>query len=308
VEIEIGPARTDGELTGCIEAYNAVWTEEPLSLVEAHEWAEWLREGEFLLARDDEGRPVGMALLGRLPHLDEVDTRFCVAPALRRHGIGGVLYAAVSRWAAARGHAAVYGSTPADDEESLAWAARRGFEPVLREERVVLELARAEPGDPAHPDVEIATLAERPDLAPALYELYGETWADVPGEEGMEMPPFDAWWRSEFGSSGDRPEAVFLAVAGERLVGSSKLTFMEARPDTAWNDLTGVARAWRGRGIARALKNAQIRWAAEQGGLERLMATNADRNEAMRRLNASLGYRPAGGLVRLRGPLAPATV
>lgn len=302
--VAIEPARTDGELTACVDAYNTVWREEPLSLVEAHEWTEWLREGHFLLARAEEGRPLGTVLLGRLPHLDQIDVRLCVRPAERRQGIGSALHAAVSGWAADRGHSVVFGWAPADDEASLAWARRRGFEEVLRENRIALDLATAEPGEPVHPDVEITTLAERPDLARSLYELYRETWADVPGEEGMEMPPFDEWWRSDFRSSGDRPEAVFLALAGDELVGSSKLTFTEARPDTAWNDLTGVARAWRRRGIARALKAAQIRWAAGQDGLERLMATNAEGNEPIRRLNESLGYRPAGGVVRLRGPLA----
>ena len=65
-----------------------------------------------------------------------------------------------------------------------------------------------------------------------------------------------------------------------------------------------MKRAWRGRGIAGALKRAQIAWAIE-AGLERLEAGNEVRNEPIRRLNQRLGYRPAPGRILLRGPLAP---
>ena len=67
--------------------------------------------------------------------------------------------------------------------------------------------------------------------------------------------------------------------------------------------MTGVKRSWRGRGIAGALKRAQITWAKEQG-YERLATPNELRNEPIRRLNARLGYREAPGRVMMRGPLA----
>ena len=67
--------------------------------------------------------------------------------------------------------------------------------------------------------------------------------------------------------------------------------------------MTGVKRAWRGRGVAGALKRAQIAWAKEQG-YERLSTTNELRNEPIRRLNERLGYREAPGHIVVRGPLA----
>ena len=50
--------------------------------------------------------------------------------------------------------------------------------------------------------------------------------------------------------------------------------------------MTGVLRAWRGRGIARALKAAEIAWAKEHG-YERLETQNEERNEPIRRLNVA---------------------
>ena len=53
--------------------------------------------------------------------------------------------------------------------------------------------------------------------------------------------------------------------------------------------MTGVRRAFRGRGIAGALKRAEIAW-AKQAGYERLQTNNEVRNEPIRRLNERHGY------------------
>ena len=103
--------------------------------------------------------------------------------------------------------------------------------------------------------------------------------------------------------SGDRPEACFVAVAGDEVVGYAKFSLTEARPTVAMHDITGVKRAWRGRGVARALKAAEIAW-AKANGYERLETLNELRNAPIRRLNERFGYRESPGLVFLRAPLA----
>ena len=65
--------------------------------------------------------------------------------------------------------------------------------------------------------------------------------------------------------SGDRPEATFIALAGDEVVGYAKFSLGDARPTVAFHDMTGVKRSWRGRGIAAALKRAEIAWAKENG-------------------------------------------
>jgi GNAT superfamily N-acetyltransferase len=104
--------------------------------------------------------------------------------------------------------------------------------------------------------------------------------------------------------AGDRPDATFVAVAGDEVVGYAKFSLTAAQPTTAHHDLSGVKRAWRGRGIARALKAAQINWALSNGYHE-LRTRNEQRNEPIRRLNEQLGYRPDVGRIYLTGP--PAT-
>jgi len=104
------------------------------------------------------------------------------------------------------------------------------------------------------------------------------------------------WLRQLGPEQGDLPEATFAALAGDEVVGFAKFSLTAARPRVASRDLTGVKRAWRGRGIAGALKRAQIAWAKREG-YERLETANEMRKEPIRRLNARLGYRPAPGRI-----------
>jgi GNAT superfamily N-acetyltransferase len=101
----------------------------------------------------------------------------------------------------------------------------------------------------------------------------------------------------------DRPDATFIAVAGDQVVGYAKLAISGSRGNVAWHDLTGVRRAWRGRGIAGALKRTQINW-AKANGFRQLKTHNEERNEPVQRLNRRHGYRQEPGSVTVRGPLA----
>ena len=67
--------------------------------------------------------------------------------------------------------------------------------------------------------------------------------------------------------------------------------------------MTGVRRAFRGRGIASALKRAEIAW-AKRAGYETLETLNEVRNEPIRRLNERHGYEPLPGVVVMRETLA----
>jgi GNAT superfamily N-acetyltransferase len=104
---------------------------------------------------------------------------------------------------------------------------------------------------------------------------------------------------------GDKPEATFVALADAEVIGYAKFSLTDAQPKTAYHDLTGVKRAWRGRGVAGALKRAEIRWAKENG-YEKASTMNEERNAPIRKLNERYGYRPASGRIFVRGPLAPA--
>jgi len=235
---------------------------------------------------------------------DRVFTIITVLPGQRRRGAGSALYEAVSAWAAERALTEIEVAVLDNDPESLAFAHRRGFAEERREVGVVLHLAGITPPPIEAPaGVEIVTWAERPDLARGMYEVALEAEPDIPGSEDDDMEPFDDWLAHDMQGAGDRPEATFVAVAGEEVVGYAKFALSEAQPTIAHHDLSAVKRAWRRRGVARALKAAQINWALAHGYTE-LHTRNEERNEPIRRLNAHFGYRPGIGRIYLAGPLA----
>ena len=73
--------------------------------------------------------------------------------------------------------------------------------------------------------IEIVTWAERPGIDRDLYEVYVEAEPDIPGEEHNELPPFEQWLSNDMHGISDRPEAVFVALAGDEVVGYAKLAF-----------------------------------------------------------------------------------
>jgi GNAT superfamily N-acetyltransferase len=227
-----------------------------------------------------------------------------VLPRAQRRGIGTALYRALSRWAAERGHDEFEIWVQDEHPDGREFAEKRGYREIGREDRLVLELASAAPAG-AEPDdgIEIVTWADHPELTESLYEVARESYPDIPGEQDVEMPSFEDWLAKDMSGPGDRPDAVFIALAGEQVVGYSKLSLTKAQPETAHHDLTGVKRAWRRRGIASALKTAQIRWAKE-AGYTRLVTRNEERNAPIRKLNQRFGYRRAPGQTLMRGPLA----
>ncbi len=191
-----------------------------------------------------------------------------------------------------------------NDPESLAFAQRRGFVEERRELGLVLDLAELAAPQVELPDgVEILSWAERPELAYGLYEVALEALPDIPGFEDDDIEPFDDWLAHDMQGAGDSPEATLVALAGEQVVGYAKFALREAQPTIAYHDLSAVRRAWRGRGIARALKAAQINWALANGYTE-LRTSNEQRNAPIRHLNAAFGYRPGIGRIYLAGPLA----
>ena len=252
-----------------------------------------------------DGDPVGSGFAAIMPQRPELPTTLItVLSEVRGRGAGTDLYAAVSNWTREHGLSELEAVVSDDDPESLAFAQRRGFVEDRREKGVALRLAEIEPPPVEPPEgVEIVSWAERPELSRGIYEVALEASPDVPGWEDEIVEPFERWLVNDMQGSGDRPDATFLALAGGEVVGYAKFSLTEAQPKTAHHDLTGLKRAWRGRGIARALKATQIRWAKENG-YEELRTRNDERNAPIRHLNREFGYQPTIGRIYLRGPLA----
>lgn len=302
--IEIARCTNEAEKELSVGVYNAVWPHDAVTLAEVRSFEESLLDNLDLLARID-GEPVGSGFAALSPERPELVMAFVtVLPVHRRRGAGSGFYDVISEWSRERGLEEIEGWVSDDDPDSLAFAQRRGFVEDRREKGVALELASIEPPTVKPPTgVEVVTWAERPELTRRIYEVTLEAYPDVPGWEDANVEPFEDWLAHDMRGPGDLPEATFLAVAGDEVVGYAKFSISAAQPGVANHDITGVKRAWRGQGVARALKAAQIRWAKEHGYRE-LRTRNDEQNAPIRKLNAEFGYRPTVGRVYLKGPLS----
>jgi GNAT superfamily N-acetyltransferase len=155
--------------------------------------------------------------------------------------------------------------------------------------------------DPGPPGIELTTFAERPDLAQALYAVARESYPDQPGRAETKMSSYESW--RSWGLDPHDPTAYFIALDGDRVLGYG---YLEVEGDTAKHGFMAIARDARGRGVASAIKRAQIAW-AKAHGLRSLRAANEVRLEQMIALNRRHGYQPLYTELVLRGPLADVT-
>jgi GNAT superfamily N-acetyltransferase len=269
------------------------------------DWKRQAHETAWLLA-SNRGRDVGVAIGIAGWHSPPGVARAAIAvvPDARSSGVGTELLGAVSGWARTCGHVELMGAIKEVDTPSLAWAGRRGFVEIGRNALLALDLTTGVPPVVEAPaGIEIVSWADRPDATRGMYEVARDAYPDVPGEDDTDVAPYEEWLSMDMQGTGDRPEATFVALAGEEVVGYAKLSLSLARPSVAMHDMTGVRRAWRGRGVARALKAAEIVW-AHANGFERLETQNEERNEPIKRLNEQYGYVVEPGSITVRGPIA----
>jgi len=283
-----------------LEVYNTVWPHDAVTIEAVHSYRDSAQDYVDYLVREDGvilGSGVGAIFAYRARR---VVTLITVLAGKRRRGAGTALYEAISMWASERRARELEVSVSGDDRESLSYAQRRGFIEVRRQVGLVLSLAgvsslRVQP--PA--GIEIVTWAQRPELARGMYEVDREIHPDIPGFEDVALEPFEDWMAHNMQRPTDSTEATFIALGGEEVVGFAKLSL--TAPRAAGHAMTAVKRAWRGRGIASALKATEINWALANGYTE-LHTSNEERNAPINRLNARLGYRPGIERIHLVGP------
>jgi GNAT superfamily N-acetyltransferase len=245
-----------------------------------------------------DGEPAGCGFVDPWPD-DHARAHLVVTPELRRRGIGSALLYELGRQALEAGRPELEGEVTESDVGSQEYLERRGYRVVGGEKALALDLTTREP-EPVDvpPGVEIVALADRPELAEALFAVGIEAAADIPGSPG-DMS-YEQWRAIELDRPTRRRDLLFVAIAAGELVG---YVSMDDYGRDGHNGLTAVRRAWRRRGVATALKRTQIA-AAKRAGFQRLVTGSEERNLPMRTLNAKLGYVPEPQLSKLtmRGP------
>lgn len=307
----IRPVASTADLEALVDLVNAITPDDPASLEEIR-WSDATYPGAARFLADVDGRPVATATVGRIyvQAADYPDLWGYVAvdPSHRRRGIGSALLRRISAHARSIGKAGLQLRVSEARPDAIAFLEHRGFVEDERSKTVRLELAGLESPDVAMPPGTILTdLAARPDLVAGIHDVALETFADIPWTDA----PMAVGDLAEFRARDvDRPGIVHdafmiaLDAATGAVIGYASLMLVPGSTTVAWHDMTAVRRAWRGRGLASALKRATIRWAIEHG-LEVLDTGNDEHNAPMRAVNARLGYRPLPDEIFVRGPLLP---
>jgi GNAT superfamily N-acetyltransferase len=286
-------AETTDDVRTYIGVWNAVTPDEPAFFEQQWERRERDPRRLYLLG-DRDGDAVGCGFAGGSdsPGRGFVSPR--VVEGARRRGIGSELLRRLSDHLTQLGFETVSAHVDGNDPGSLAFAERHGFAEADRQVEQVKRVG--EELFPQIPDgVRLVAIAERPELLHEAYELGLEGWADMATTVPVTIS-LDDWLRDEATIA----EGSFVALAGDEIVGYSGLC---RQPDGLVEDgLTVVRRAWRRRGLARALKQAELAWAAANGIAEIVTWTQRG-NEGMRALNEQLGYVYRSVTINVRRPL-----
>jgi GNAT superfamily N-acetyltransferase len=282
-------AESDADLAAYARIWSSVYPEKPLGGEEVRRRAAERTDGrQYLLAHVDE-EAVGTGFASRTSVDGRAAVLVSVVPSFRNRGLGAALLEASERVAHELGCSSGVGQL---SEEHLGWAERRRYGEFDREIELVLDL-RGDEQPPRPEGIEIGELVEHE--LEAAFRVVAAGVADVPAAEPFDSS-FDRW-RNELAGA----PLVLVARERGRIVGYAELE--RRTDDVLGHNFTTVARSHRRRGIARALKQAQIAWAAGHG-CRRLTTSTHLANAATRRLNASLGYRPLAPVIWVRKEFA----
>ena len=263
----------DADLATFAAIVNETTPDDPTSVDEMR-WSTAAYPGASRFILETDGRPVGTASVGRIyvfpPDFDafwatvnvlpepaaRVSGRRCSRPS--RSGPGRPARSPSTSRRRTPGRTASTSSSTAGSASTSATRPSISSSPGLDAPAVDLPAG-----------VSLTTLAERPDLIEGVHAVAVEAFADIPGGE----TPMAAGDLEEFRERDvDRPSippAAFF-VATEDATGRRGRLRQPAAPAPhrrriAWHDMTAVARDWRGRGLATALKRATIGWAIADG-------------------------------------------
>jgi GNAT superfamily N-acetyltransferase len=296
-QLAIAPAATDADLEAMIHVRRLVTPEARPTVENLRFNLESKPELDYLVARLA-GEPVACAFVEAWTAFAVGDV--AVVPERRCRGIGSAMFAEISERGRRFGKDTIQGEVKENDAESRAFFERRGFVQVGAEKAVVLDLDGVQPPEVDPPSgVRIVSRAEEPDRLEGMYAVGVQAEEDIPGSSGVQT--FEQWRAHEIDKPSRRPEFCFIALAGDEVVGYAGLMVFG---DEAHHGLTATRRDWRRRGVASALKRAEIA-AAKRAGFRRLVTESEERNEPMRRLNEKLGFVPSPemSVVVMRGPL-----
>ena len=235
------------------------------------------------------GALVGWATAGLNPETKEEHAAAVgamVHPTSRQRGLGSALWNEVEAHLQHLGarHVTTMGS---DAEPSRRFLAARGFAVTFVDRTSGLDPRTLPPPPPAREGVELLPFTG---IDPrVVFELDVEAVRDVPLDQPMDDLRWDEWLERTWRYPDLDREASLVALVDGQPAGFTTLLIA---PDTllAASGMTGVARRYRGRGLAELIKRHALACAAAKG-VTMALTDNDESNAAMLAVNDKLGYR-----------------
>ena len=240
-------------------------------------------------AYEEDGEILGWASAGRSWWQQTPDAGWLgitVEPSRRGEGIATALAKVADAHLDRLGIRSTRGGS-LDEPAARALAARLGFQELTASTVSAVDPRTVEPL--AVPEgVELVPFRELDDPRP-VYELDMEASRDIPHED-FETVELDEWMKEYWKTPIIDQDASLTAYVDGELAGVTFIRF-DAPSGRAQNNLTGVRRAFRGRGLAVLMKSHSLRRVGELGATIAL-TDNDEGNAPMLAVNTKLGYRP----------------
>ncbi|NEA67664.1 GNAT family N-acetyltransferase [Streptomyces sp. SID12488] len=243
------------------------------------------------LVAEEDGEVIGTAqtaVVHDSPEPGQGYVNVYVHPERTRRGAGELLVRT------AEGHLAAAGVTRSfswvlDAPGNRAFAERHGYRSSRNAHFLRLDLANGElpPLQDPPPGVELRTAADFAADPRPLFTLDAETTLDEPSDVDYEFTDYEAWLRETWQHPLLSHELTSVAVVDGR-----PAAFSAARTDGATRYgtvMTGTARDFRGRGLAKLAKNDSLHRARAAGYTEALTGNDAG-NGPMIAINNWFGY------------------
>jgi GNAT superfamily N-acetyltransferase len=293
-------------------------TPEPATLDQIRERLRRPRENTpvIRLGAFDDGRMIGYAHALRDPWMPSglFWAHVVVAPNARGRAVGARLYQVALEFARRHGATTIRGAVRDDFPISLAFTERLGFRVDRHIFESTLDLATFDErpfvaaveaaGSRGIRFFSLAEVGDGPETRQRLYDLDRTVAADIPGGSEAAIRPFEVFVRKVIESPGYLADGQLVAADGDAWVGLAAVERIPNANNAMYNGLTGVLPAYRGRGVARALKLLAIR-AARRHGAAYLRTNNDSENAPMLAINRKLGYHAEPGYFRMIADLSP---
>jgi GNAT superfamily N-acetyltransferase len=222
-----------------------------------------------------------------------------VHPDFQGQGIGARLYEALLQELEPLGPLVLWAGARETSARGVRFLLDRGFVERQRTWESRLEVAAFDPtpfqakAEEAVRELRVTTVAEERERDPKwkmkLYDLDIEVGADIPRMGDYTPPGLEDWKAGLLENPNWIPEADFVVVDGDRYVAHSNLFRSQQLPDVLYQGITGTRRAYRGRGLALALKLRTVAYAKTHGYRE-IRTWNDALNAPMLHINERLGF------------------